>query len=100
MKSLVFSATLLFALPLAAQTPPKTPPAPPAAAPAISAEQRAQFFKAQAFMIQANDAAEKARSNFQDAIAEMKKVCGEKATLQSNQTGDPVCVLNPVPEKK
>ena len=99
MNRLILCAATLFALPLAAQTP-KPPQDAPKSAPVISDALRAQFFKAQAFMVQANDAAEKAQSNFQSAIAEMKKACGEKATLQSNQTGDPVCVVNPAPEKK
>ena len=98
---------LILALPLAAQTPKPTtlPPTPPTAAakpvppPVISDRLRADFFKAQSQMIQANAQAQQKQTEFQSAIAEMQKTCGDTATLQSNPNGDPECVAKPAPAK-
>jgi hypothetical protein len=89
---------LLIALPLIAQTAKPTVPAKP---PTITDAQRAQFFKAQSQMIQANAQAQQKQTEFQAAIAEMQKTCGDTATLQSNPAGDPECVAKPpAPAKK
>ena len=99
---------LILALPLAAQTPKPTstlPPTPPSAAakpvppPVISDRLRADFFKAQSQMIQANAQAQLRQTEFQSAIAEMQKTCGDTATLNLNQSGDPECVAKPAPAK-
>jgi hypothetical protein len=87
---------LFLAVPLIAQN--AKPPAPPKP-PAISDAQRAQFFKAQSQMIQANAQAQQKQSEFQNAIAEMQKTCGDTATLQSNPNGDPECIAKPAPAK-
>jgi len=95
---------LLLAVPAFAQqktapTPPPAVAAKPATPPAISDAQRAQFFKAQSQMIQANAQAQQKQSEFQNAIAEMQKTCGDKYTLQLNPYGDLECVAKPAPAK-
>ena len=98
MKRIVLSAILLFAMPLAAQTaakPTQVAPKPPATPPVISDVLKAQFFKAQAFKMQADMQAGKMSDIFQTAVSEMRKVCGDAFTLQTDQNGDPVCVANP-----
>jgi len=50
-------------------------------------------------MIQANAQAQQRQTEFQSAIAEMQKTCGDTATLQSNPNGDPECVAKPAPAK-
>jgi predicted metal-dependent hydrolase len=87
---------LALAIPVCAQTPkPADAPKPPA----ISDAQRAQFFKAQSQMIQANVQAQQKQTEFQNAVAEMQKTCGDKYTLQLNPNGDPECVAKLVPAK-
>lgn len=107
MKRIVLAATLVLALPLTAQDPKLMTTAPlevvttPAAAPVISDALKAQFFKAQSFVAQADVSAEKAHVAYQAAIDELKRTCGEGANLQSDKAGDPVCVVKPpVAEKK
>lgn len=99
---------LILALPLAAQTPkppstlPPTPPttvAKPVPPPVISDRLRADFFKAQSQMIQANAQAQQRQTEFQNAVAEMQKTCGDAYTLQLNPNGDPECVAKPAPAK-
>ena len=98
---------LLLAIPAPAQQKPAStiPPTPPTAAvkhatpPVIPDALRAQFFKAQSQMIQANAQAQQRQTEFQAAIAEMQKTCGDTATLQSNPNGDPECVAKPAPAK-
>jgi uncharacterized membrane protein YgcG len=87
---------LFLAVPLIAQTAKPTVPAKP---PAITDAQRAQFFKAQSQMIQANAQALQKQAEFQSAIAEMQKTCGDTASLNLNQSGDPECVAKPAPAK-
>ena len=111
MKRCVLSAALLLALPLAAQSVPKVKtvtaptaaqqeaPKQPAFPPTISDALKAEFFKAQAFKFQADAQAEKINTLFQAAIANMRKVCGDSATLQTNPNGDPICVANPAPDQ-
>ena len=96
MKRIPVIIALFLALPLIAQT--AKPPAPPKT-PVISDAQRAQFFKAQSQMIQANAQAQQRQTEFQNAIAEMHKTCGDTATLQLNPNGDPECVAKPAPAK-
>jgi hypothetical protein len=101
MNRIVLSAALLLALPMVAQTAkPKEAPTPTAAAPVISDKLKAEFFKAQSFSVQASAQAEKAQNTFQNALVELKKICGDNYALQSDQTGDPVCVAKPPTEKK
>lgn len=103
MKRIVLSAALFLSLPLAAQTDAKpaqdSAPKPPAV-PVITDALKARFFKAQSFESQASVQAEKAQGALKAAIDEMRKVCGESSVLQSDQTGDPVCVAKPSTEKK
>jgi len=87
---------LFLAVPLIAQT---TKPTVPSKPPAITDAQRAQFFKAQSQMIQANAQDQQKQAEFQSAIAEMQKTCGDTASLNLNQSGDPECVAKPAPAK-
>ncbi len=96
MKRIAAIIALFLALPLIAQTASQTTSAKP---PSITDAQRAQFFKAQSQMIQANAQAQQRQTEFQSAIAEMQKTCGDTATLQSNPNGDPECVAKPAPAK-
>jgi septal ring-binding cell division protein DamX len=68
--------------------------------PVISDALRAQFFKAQSQMIQANAQAQQRQSEFQSSVAELQKTCGDKYTLQLNGNGDPECVARPTPTTK
>ena len=93
---------LLLAVPAFAQqktapTPPPAAAAKPATPPSISDSERASFFKAQSQMIQANAQAQQRQTEFQNAVAEMQKTCGDKYTLQLNPDGDPECVAKPAP---
>jgi hypothetical protein len=96
---------LLLAVPAFAQQKPAStlPPTPPPAAaqpvpaPVVSDAQRAQFFKAQSQMIQANTQASARQADFQMVVAELQKTCGDKYTLQLNAGGDPECVAKPAP---
>jgi hypothetical protein len=74
-------------------------PTVPAKPPAITDAQRAQFFKAQSQMIQANAQVQQRQTEFQNAVAEMQKTCGDAYTLQINPNGDPECVAKPAPAK-
>ena len=87
---------LLLASPMVAQTPkpeekPKTP--------VITDAQRADFFKAQSQMIQANQTAQQSQSAFQAQVAILQKACGDIYTVQLNAQGDPECVVKPEPKK-
>ena len=105
MKRPIALLALLLTIPAFAQQKPAStiPPTPPTAAakpltpPVIPDAQRAQFFKAQSQMIQANTQAQQRQTEFQAAIAELQKTCGDKYTLQLNGNGDPECVARPVP---
>ena len=48
-------------------------------------------------MIQANAQAQQRQAEFQSAVAELQKTCGDKYTLQLNPNGDPECVAKPAP---
>ena len=105
MKRTIALLALLLAIPAFAQQKPAStiPPTPPSAAakpatpPVIPDALRAQFFKAQSQMIQANAQAQQRQTEFQAAIAELQKTCGDKHTLQLNANGDPECVARPTP---
>ena len=88
---------LALALPVSAQTAkPKDEPKPPV----ITDKMRADFFKAQAKMLQDNSAAQQSQTAFQGIVAEIQKTCGDDYTAQVNPNGDPVCVAKPKPEAK
>ena len=96
----LFLAVPAFAQQKPASTLPPTPPtaaAKPVPAPVVSDAERALFFKAQSQMIQANAQAQQRQTEFQNAVAEMQKTCGDKYTLQLNAGGDPECVAKPAP---
>ena len=97
MKRIILPVSLFLALPLIAQTASQTTSAKP---PSITDAQRAQFFKAQSQMIQANAQAQQRQTDFQAAIAEMQKTCGDTAILYVNQFGNPECVAKPIPTTK
>ena len=46
-------------------------------------------------MIQANAQDQQRQTEYQAAIAEMGKTCGDTASLNLNQSGDPECVAKP-----
>ena len=97
---------LLLAIPAPAQQKPAStiPPTPPTAAvkhatpPVIPDALRAQFFKAQSQMIQANAQAQQRQGEFQSAVATLQAACGDAYTLQLNTNGDPECVARLAPE--
>ena len=97
---------LLLAIPAPAQQKPAStiPPTPPTAAvkhatpPVIPDALRAQFFKAQSQMIQANAQAQQRQGEFQSAVATLHAACGDAYTLQLNTNGDPECVARLAPE--
>ena len=71
----------------------------PEAPPAITDAHRAQFFKAQLEVNQAQAAMTAAQQTMQAAVADLSKDCGEKFTPQMGPQGDPVCVAKPEPAK-
>ena len=64
----------------------------PEAPPAITDAHRAQFFKAQL-------AVNQAQQTFQAAVADLSKDCGEKFAPSMGPQGNPVCVAKPEPAK-
>lgn len=82
--------SIFLALPLAAQ--PRKPAAKP---PAISDALKAQFFKAQSQMIQAEAQVDQKRAAFQQVVQSLNQACGTEFHPQMNPQGDPVCVANP-----
>jgi hypothetical protein len=98
MKYLITAILLIGTLTAIGQAP-KALTTPQAKPPTITDAQRAQFFKAQSQMIQSNAQAQQKQAEFQAAIAEMQKTCGDTAILQSNPNGDPECVARPAPAK-
>lgn len=105
MKSLIritALTTLMVGAALFAQTAPK--PAPKL--PTISPDLKAQFFKAQAQLLQAQAESERAAKAvkdktdaFQATIAELAKTCGDSFQPNLDPQGDPVCALKPVMPK-
>jgi hypothetical protein len=95
----LITATLLIGTLTAIGQAPKALTTPQAKPPTITDAQRAQFFKAQSQMIQANAQAQQRQTDFQSVIAEMQKTCGDTASLNLNQSGDPECVAKPAPAK-
>jgi len=87
-------AILSLTLPLVAQQPRAPDPAPK-----ITDAHRAEFFKRQLALANAQQAFQAAQSQAQQAIAEMTKDCGDKFRPQLDQQGDPVCVAIPEPPK-
>jgi hypothetical protein len=80
---------VVLALPLAAQTPK------PPEAPVISDTIKAQFFKAQSGMIQADQKAQQMRDAFTQIVSALTATCGANFQPQINPQGDPVCVAKP-----
>ena len=72
----------------------------PEAPPAITDAHRAQFFKAQLAVNQAQAAMTAAQQTFQAAVADLSKDCGEKFLPQMGPNGDPVCVAKPAEKKE
>ena len=108
---------LLAGLLMAQQTPPQTPQTtnrtgPPSAsqpssptsptispAPSIPASDRAEFFKRQVALLQAQQTMTAAQTEFQKAVEELQKDCGERFQPQVGPGGDPVCVPKVEPAK-
>ena len=101
MKRIAVALPLLAcALIVFAQVPPQAPApaAPPKAepAPTISDAHRAEFFKRQLTMNQAQQTYQDAQRALSASVADMTKDCGDKFRPQIDpQTGDPVCVVIP-----
>ena len=96
------TALMLVSAVAVAQQPPAQP-APQVKAegpPIISGDLRAAYFKADGNLTKTMVAYQQAQGEFQRAIAELTKTCGEKYMLQAVQEqgsryGDPVCVPKP-----
>jgi hypothetical protein len=86
---------MIVAVALAVEDKTKTPPA----TPQITDAHRAEFFKRQLALANAQQAFQAAQSQAQQSIAEMSKDCGDKFRPQLDQQGDPVCVVIPEPPK-
>ena len=71
----------------------------PEPVPAITDAHRAQFFKAQLQVNQAQAAMTAAQQTMQAAVTDLPKDCGEKFQPQMDPAGDPVCVAKPEPAK-
>lgn len=83
---------------------PSASPSAPAAVPLIPPDHRAEFFKRQLALSQAQAAFQSAQQAFQSAIAQLAKDCGEKYLPQisqqaGEQQGDPVCMAKIEPPK-
>ena len=72
----------------------------PEAPPAITDAHRAQFFKAQLQVNQAQAAMTAAQQTFQAAVADLSKDCGEKFAPSMGPQGDPVCIAKPAEKKE
>lgn len=72
----------------------------PEAPPAITDAHRAQFFKAQLQINQAQAAMTAAQQTMQAAVTDLSKDCGEKFTPSMGPAGDPVCTAKPEPAKE
>lgn len=101
MKKFIAILALVITLPAFAQDKPK--PAAPATPPAISAELKAQFFKAQLALRAAQDAFQKAQQASTDSVNAINVACGADFQPAMDANGDPSCAakLKPAePAKK
>ena len=71
-----------------------------ASVPSISDAHRAEFFKRQLALQQAQQTMTVAQTAFQSAVQQLAKDCGEKFLPQIGPDGDPVCAVKTVPAKK
>lgn len=90
---------LLFAIPVLAQTP---KPADKTKPPVITDAQKKEFFKAQAGLLQAEEAENQARQIMQQrqsiyagTVKTLQDACGKDFTLKSGPDGDPYCAVEP-----
>lgn len=69
--------------------------------PVISAEHKAEFFKRQLALTQAQIAVQNAQTQLQSAVDAINKDCGGNYAPQLNQqSGDPVCMVKMAPPKE
>lgn len=64
--------------------------------PVISAELKAQFFKAQLAVKSAQEVYQQAQAASQASVQMLIQACGKDFQPSMDQNGDPVCVANPV----